>query len=65
MGNTHLLLMRITQSRPSSQVELTMGQKHINEGMQIPSKIKVVKIRQYAEFQRGVMSFFTYQRRWQ
>ena len=35
-----------------------MGQKPINEGRQMASKIKVVKTRQYTMFPRGVLSFF-------
>ena len=35
-----------------------MGQEPINEGEQMASKIKVVKIVQYTVFPRGVVSFF-------
>ena len=35
-----------------------MGQKPINEGRQMASKIKVVKIGQYTVFPRGVVNFF-------
>ena len=35
-----------------------MGQKPINEGRQMASKIKVVKIGQYTVFPRGVVSLF-------
>ena len=35
-----------------------MGQKPINEGKQMASKIKVVKIGQYTVFPHGVVSFF-------
>ena len=35
-----------------------MGQKRDNEGGQMASKIKVVKIRQYTVFPRGVVSLF-------
>ena len=35
-----------------------MGQKPINEGRQMASKIKVVKIGRYTVFPRGVVSFF-------
>ena len=35
-----------------------MGQKPINEGKQMASKIKVLKIGQYTVFPRGVVSFF-------
>ena len=34
-----------------------MGQKPINEGRQMASKIKVIKIRQYTVFPCGVVSF--------
>ena len=44
LGNTHLLLIRIRQSGPSSHLEQSMGQKPTNEGRQMASKIKVVKI---------------------
>ena len=39
-------------------LEQSMGQKPINEGRQMASKIKIVKIRQYTVFPRGVVSFF-------
>ena len=58
LRNTHLLLIRIRQSGPSSHLEQSMGQKPINEGRQMASKIKVVKIGQYTVFPRGVVSFF-------
>ena len=45
LGNTHLLLVRIRQSGPSSHLEQSLGLKPINEGRQMASKIKVVKIR--------------------
>ena len=35
-----------------------MGQKPINVGRQMASKIKVVQIGQYTVFPRGVLSFF-------
>ena len=35
-----------------------MGQKPINEGRQMASKIKVAKIGQYTVFPRGVVSLF-------
>ena len=57
LGNTHLLLIRIRQTGPSSNLEQSMGQKPINEGRQMASKIKVVKIREYAVFPSGVVSF--------
>ena len=58
LGNTHLLLVRIRQSRPGFHLEQSMGQKPINECRQMASKIKVVKIGQYTVFPRGVVSFF-------
>ena len=58
LGNTHLLLIRIRQRGPSSHLKQSMGQKPINEGRQMASKIKVVKIRQYTVFPHGVVSFF-------
>ena len=36
----------------------SIGQKPINESRQMASKIKVVKIRQYTVFARGVVCFF-------
>ena len=57
LGNTHLLLIHIRQSGPSSNLKQSTGQKPINEGRQMASKIKFVKIRQYTVFPRGV-SFF-------
>ena len=53
-----LPIIRIRQSRPSSHLEQSMGQKPINEGRQMASKIKVVKIGQYTVFLHGVVSFF-------
>ena len=35
-----------------------MGEKPINEGRQMASKIKVVRIGQYTVFPRGVVRFF-------
>ena len=35
-----------------------MGQKPLNEGRQMASKIKIVKIGQYTVFPRGVVGFF-------
>ena len=35
-----------------------MGQEPINEGRQMASKIKIVKIGQYTVFPRGVVGFF-------
>ena len=64
-GNTHLLLIRLKQSGPSSHLEQSMGQKPINEGRQMASKIKVVKIRQYTVFPRGCRKRFSNQRKWQ
>ena len=58
LGNTYVLFIQIGQSGPSSHLEQSMGQKPINEGRQMASKIRVVKIRQYAVFPRGVVSFF-------
>ena len=57
-GNTHLLLIHIRQSGPSSNLEQSMGQKPINKDRQMASKIEIVKIRQNAVFSRGVVSFF-------
>ena len=46
-GDQMLLLICIRQSGPSSHLEQSVGQKHINEGRQMALKIKVVKIGQY------------------
>ena len=54
LGNTHLLLIRIRQTGPSSHLEQSMGQKP----RQMALKIKIVKIRQYTVFPCGVVSFF-------
>ena len=53
-----LPIIRIRQSRLSSHLEQSMGQKPINEGRQMASKIKLVKTRQSTVFPRGVASFF-------
>ena len=58
MQHPHLLFIRIRQNGPSSHLEQSMGQKPIDEGRQMASKIKVVKIGQYIVFPHGVVSFF-------
>ena len=58
LRNTHLLLIHIGQSGASSHLKQPMGQEPINEGWQMASKIKIVKIGQHTVFPRGVVGFF-------
>ena len=55
MRNTHLLLILLSDRVGRKQ---PVGRKPINEGRQMASKIKIVKIGQYTVFPRGVVGFF-------
>ena len=55
MRNTHLLLILLSDRVGRKQ---PVGRKPINEGRQMASKIKIVKIGQYTVFPCGVVGFF-------